>query len=85
MPQYLIIVENTSSNFSAYSPDVPGCTATGTCVEEAVIEMTTALEELFETMETLPEPKGLTHYMNDESVKKESTDFVLLVDLDQDY
>ena len=27
--KYLIIIEPTSTGFSAYSPDVPGCIATG--------------------------------------------------------
>lgn len=30
----LIVVEQTASGFSAYSPDVPGCTATGATREE---------------------------------------------------
>jgi predicted RNase H-like HicB family nuclease len=27
--RFLIVVEKTHSNFSAYSPDLPGCIATG--------------------------------------------------------
>jgi predicted RNase H-like HicB family nuclease len=29
MNRYLIIIEETSTGYSAYSPDVPGCVATG--------------------------------------------------------
>ncbi len=29
MKRYLIIVERTETGYSAYSPDVPGCVATG--------------------------------------------------------
>ena len=29
MKRFLIIVEKTKTGFSAYSPDVPGCIATG--------------------------------------------------------
>jgi predicted RNase H-like HicB family nuclease len=27
--RYLIVIEKAGSNFSAYSPDLPGCVATG--------------------------------------------------------
>jgi predicted RNase H-like HicB family nuclease len=27
--RFLIVVENAGSNYSAYSPDLPGCVATG--------------------------------------------------------
>ncbi len=29
MSRYLVIIEPTASGFSAYSPDLPGCVATG--------------------------------------------------------
>lgn len=29
MHRYLIIIESTATGFSAYSPDLPGCVATG--------------------------------------------------------
>ena len=29
MHRFLIVIENAGSNFSAYSPDLPGCVATG--------------------------------------------------------
>ena len=32
--QYPIVIEPTSTGFSAYSPDVPGCAAAGDTVEE---------------------------------------------------
>lgn len=34
MKEYLIVIEKTSTGFSAYSPDVDGCVATGATVEE---------------------------------------------------
>jgi len=40
----LIIVETTSTGFSAYAPDIPGCIATGTTREEVEQEMRTAME-----------------------------------------
>ncbi len=35
MNRYLIIIEKAKGNFSAYSPDVPGCAATGSTRAEA--------------------------------------------------
>lgn len=32
--EYLIVIERAGSNFSGYAPDLPGCVATGTTVEE---------------------------------------------------
>ena len=85
MLQYLVVVENNKDNFSAYSPDVPGCSATGNTIQEAVKEMKNALQEYIETLDEIPVPKGLNHYMNDDAVKKDSRDYVLQVQLDQDY
>ncbi|MBI2843493.1 MAG: type II toxin-antitoxin system HicB family antitoxin [Armatimonadetes bacterium] len=35
MKEYVVIYEHTENNWSAYSPDVAGCTATGKTREEA--------------------------------------------------
>ena len=35
MYRFLVIVEQTDGNYSAYSPDLPGCVATGATREEA--------------------------------------------------
>ncbi len=40
----LIIVESTDTGFSAYSPDVPGCIATGTTRQEVETNMREAIE-----------------------------------------
>ena len=41
--RYLIVIEQTSPGFSAYSPDVPGCVATGGSHEEVEREMKDAI------------------------------------------
>jgi predicted RNase H-like HicB family nuclease len=41
--RFLIIVENAGSNFSAYSPDLPGCVATGATREETEANMREAI------------------------------------------
>lgn len=44
MSRYLIVIEETSTGFSAYSPDLPGCIAAGATREEVEREMTSAIE-----------------------------------------
>jgi predicted RNase H-like HicB family nuclease len=60
---YLILIEGGQpSNYSAWSPDLPGCAATGATLEEVEREMQTAiafhLEGLAQDGEPLPEPSG---------------------------
>lgn len=42
--KYLIILEKTSTGYSAYSPEVPGCIATGETREETKANMAEAIE-----------------------------------------
>lgn len=44
MNRYLVIIEPTDTGFSAYSPDVPGCIATGATRSEVEREMHSAIE-----------------------------------------
>ena len=60
---YLVLIEGgPPSNYSAWSPDVPGCAATGATVEEAEREMRAAiafhLEGIAADGEPLPEASG---------------------------
>lgn len=41
--KYLVIVEETATGFSAYSPDLPGCIATAATREEVEREMAAAV------------------------------------------
>jgi len=65
--KYLIIIEKGENNYSAYSPDVSGCAATGKTVEETLQTMKQALEFHFEGLtedgEEIPMPKGLNFYL----------------------
>jgi predicted RNase H-like HicB family nuclease len=61
--RYLVLVEGgPPSNYSAWSPDVLGCVATGDTMEECVASMREALalhiELLAEEGEPIPEPTG---------------------------
>jgi predicted RNase H-like HicB family nuclease len=42
--KYLIVIEKTDTGYSAYSPDLPGCIATGGSREEIEREMADAVE-----------------------------------------
>ena len=41
--KYLIVVEKTSTGFSAYAPDIPGCASAGGTEEEIKANMMEAL------------------------------------------
>ena len=41
---YLVVIEPTATGFSAYSPDLPGCVATGATESEIEQEMRDAME-----------------------------------------
>ncbi|EJG06781.1 Uncharacterized protein family UPF0150 [Methanofollis liminatans DSM 4140] len=43
MYRFLVIVEKADGNYSAYSPDLPGCVATGKSREEAEERMHEAI------------------------------------------
>ncbi len=44
MYRFLIVIEKTANNFSAYSPDLPGCVATGKTREQVTRNMHAAIE-----------------------------------------
>ena len=41
--RYVIIIERAGDNYSAYSPDIPGCGATGDTIEEVTKEIHEAI------------------------------------------
>ena len=67
MSRYLIIVEPTDTGFSAYSPDVPGCVATGRTREDVEREMRDAiafhLDGLREDGQPVPRPSASASYV----------------------
>jgi predicted RNase H-like HicB family nuclease len=66
MSRYLIIIEATTTGFSAYSPDLPGCVATGRTRKEVEREMRDAIEFHIEGLrlagEQVPEPRSQASY-----------------------
>jgi predicted RNase H-like HicB family nuclease len=68
MKKYLIIVEQTETGYSAYSPDVPGCASTGQTKEEVEHNIQEAiqfhLEGLREEGYPIPEPSTYSSYID---------------------
>lgn len=61
--RYLILIEGgPPSNYSAWSPDVPGCVATGdsidACIEKMRVALAGHLDVMREHDETVPDPSG---------------------------
>ena len=66
--RYLVLIGGgPPSNYSAWSPDLPGCPATGASVDDAEREMRAAiafhLEGLAADGEPIPEPSGAGVYV----------------------
>lgn len=59
--KYLIVIEPTGTGFSAFSPDLPGCVATGANRAEVEQEMLGAIEFHIEGLRAegmeVPEPR----------------------------
>ncbi len=61
--RYLILIEGgPPSNYSAWSPDLPGCVSAGETVQECVAEMRSAITGHLAVMreygDPIPEPTG---------------------------
>ena len=67
MTKYLVVIEETATGYSAYSPDVEGCIATGETRDEAEQEMQEAiefhLEGLVRNGDKIPEPRAYSRYL----------------------
>jgi predicted RNase H-like HicB family nuclease len=66
MDAYLIVIGRTATGYSAHCPDVPGCAAVGTTIEEVVENMKESLELHLEGMaedgDAIPKPSGVDSY-----------------------
>ena len=67
MHRFLIVIEKAGGNFSAYSPDLPGCIATGVTREEAEKNMQEAVRlhvaGLAEDGLPIPESESASEYV----------------------
>lgn len=67
MPRFLVVIEKAPTNYSAYSPDIPGCVATGDTREEVEQRMLEAirlhLKGLREDNQPFPQPLAEAEYL----------------------
>ena len=67
MKRYLIVIEQTDSSYSSYSPDLPGCVSTGETREEAARNMREAIEFHVDGLRQegfpVPEPQATSSYV----------------------
>ena len=65
--RFLIIIEDAGANFSAYSPDLPGCAATGASRIDAEKNMYDAIQMHIEGLREdgipIPESTAFAEYM----------------------
>jgi predicted RNase H-like HicB family nuclease len=65
--RFLIIIEEAGANFSAYSPDLPGCAATGATRVDAESNMYDAIQMHIEGLREdglpIPESNTFAEYM----------------------
>ena len=65
--RYLIIIEGTGTGYSAYSPDLPGCIATGGTREEVERNMQEAIEFHLDGLQedgyAIPTPSSASTYV----------------------
>lgn len=70
MERYLIVIEKSETGFSAYSPDVLGCVATGKTLNQTIANIKSALafhlQGLLEDGEEIPKPRGVQSYLDAE-------------------
>jgi len=65
--RYLVIIEESKTGYAAYSPDLDGCVATGTSLEEVEAWMREAVELHIETLKEsgmdVPQPNAYVTYV----------------------
>lgn len=67
MYRFLVVIEKVGGNYSAYSPDLPGCVATGETREETERNMHAAIQlhvqGLIEDGLPVPESSAFAEYV----------------------
>lgn len=67
MHRFLIVIEEAGQNYSAYSPDLPGCVASGATRDETERNMYEAIqmhiEGLLEDGLPVPQSTAIAEYM----------------------
>lgn len=65
--KYLIIIEETESGYSSYSPDLPGCVSTGRTQDEMLVNMREAIKFHIDGLKSngdpIPKPSTSSSYV----------------------
>jgi len=68
MKRYAIVIEKAAANYAAYVPDLPGCVATGSTIEETETLLREAidlhLQGLREEGLSIPAPASVVEYLD---------------------
>ncbi|OGT90431.1 MAG: hypothetical protein A2286_10865 [Gammaproteobacteria bacterium RIFOXYA12_FULL_61_12] len=66
--RYAIVIEKAENNYSAYVPDLPGCIATGSTLEQVEEEIREAIEYHLEGLREdglpIPNPASRVEYID---------------------
>lgn len=65
--KYAVVIERADSNYSAYVPDLQGCVATGSTIEDVEIKIREAIEFHLEGLKedglSIPMPSSSVDYV----------------------
>lgn len=65
--KYPVIIEKANGNYSAYSPDLPGCVSTGATIKETLSRMRDAIQFHLEGLKKegleIPKPSTKVDYI----------------------
>jgi predicted RNase H-like HicB family nuclease len=65
--RFAVVIENASTNYSAYVPDLPGCVATGQTIKEVEKEIRSAIRFHLEGLKNdglpVPKPSSAVEYV----------------------
>lgn len=68
MSEYLVVIEKSETNYAAFSPDLPGCIATGATKQEAIERMRQAIALHIQGLEEdglpIPESSSSAEYLS---------------------
>ena len=65
--KFAVVIENASTNYSAYVPDLPGCVATGQTIKEVEKEIQSAIKFHLDGLKKdglpVPKPSSAVEYV----------------------
>jgi len=61
MTEFTIVIEDAGTNYAAYAPDVPGCIATGSSIDEVTSTLREAIAEHINILRDMGEELPVPH------------------------